>query len=437
MISLEQLQIFVSHLSRGKGETDSLSLDDHMFVSFENEDVPSSELAVANPLLFETLGNLMPLDYFFENQVALEAPMSMQACLDLSHLATCPKDRAVLKGIGTSKKEYENMRSLCGIKWIDCFRTFPSLSKQVCINFLLCNMKPNHLRSYSIASCKSVVGSELHIVVGRLLYSRGGSKKEAGVCSNFLTHVDPGDEILFKIESTPSFHYPLDPSCPIIFICTGTGFAPIRGLLQKRAYLKSRNEELGPAYLVFGSRSSSEALFHDEIDEFQTQGVLTEVFMCYSREMGGKKEYTTDKILSKRVRTILSPVLSEPNTHIFICGSANMAEDCKRALRDISSPESFDAIVENGRLHCDVFGALSSQKIRVNRNRSYTLGELMDDKDFLDEVEDLDDIQNSINESFHGHSSRSLMAKFGKSQSMRLDDKSHKHLMDLMDCDDA
>jgi sulfite reductase alpha subunit-like flavoprotein len=28
-------------------------------------------------------------------------------------------------------------------------------------------MKPNHARSYSIASCKEVVGSELHIVVGR------------------------------------------------------------------------------------------------------------------------------------------------------------------------------------------------------------------------------------------------------------------------------
>ena len=85
--------------------------------------------------------------------------------------------------------------------------------------------------------------------LGRYLYSRGGSKIEAGVCSSFLTAVEPGDDVLFTIESAPSFHYPLDPKSPIIFICTGTGIAPIRGLIQKRSYLKSRGEKLGPTYL--------------------------------------------------------------------------------------------------------------------------------------------------------------------------------------------
>ncbi len=109
----------------------------------------------------------MPLEYFFVNQVALESPISMQACLDLSHLATSVKDRAVLEGIGNKNTIYENMCSMSGLKWIDLFKIFPSLSKQVTINFLICNMKPNHARSYSIASCKEAVGSELHIVVGR------------------------------------------------------------------------------------------------------------------------------------------------------------------------------------------------------------------------------------------------------------------------------
>lgn len=73
-------------------------------------------------------------------------------------------------------------------------------------------------------------------------------------------------------------------------------------------------------YRIFGSRSSAEKLFHDEINEFQTQGALTKVYMCYSREKGEKKEYTTDKIRCKRVSKVIGPVLAQPNSHIFICG---------------------------------------------------------------------------------------------------------------------
>ena len=197
------------------------------------------------------------------------------------------------------------------------------------------------------------------------------------------THI--GDEVLFKIESAPSFHYPLDPTSPLIFVCTGTGIAPIRGLIQKRSYLQSRGEKLGPAYLIFGSRNSLEGLFHDEIEEFQKHGVLTKVYKCYSREMGEKKEYTTDKIRAERVRKSLSPILAKPNTHIFICGSANMAEDCKNALRDISPQESdFDAITQEGRIHCDVFGALTSSRMMKYSSKHNKSSKSLSIDDFSD-----------------------------------------------------
>jgi len=186
-------------------------------------------------------------------------------------------------------------------------------------------MKLNHPRSYSISSCKAIVGSKLHLCVGRFIHSRGGSHIEAGICSNFLTSVESGDEVHFKIESAPSFHHPLDPSCPIILICTGTGVAPIRGLLQKRSYFKSRGERLGPCFFIYGSRNSEEGLLHDELKAFQEEGVITKTWMCYSRERGKPKEYTADKLGSDRLKKLLAPILGKPNTHIFICGSANMA----------------------------------------------------------------------------------------------------------------
>ncbi|KAL7535297.1 LOW QUALITY PROTEIN: hypothetical protein ACHAXR_007456, partial [Thalassiosira sp. AJA248-18] len=174
VISPEELETFAGHLSG------DLSLDDHIYASFKNGDTPRSEIAISLPLLDECLDNLIPLDHFLENLAALKAPVSMQSCLDLACLATDAKDKAILDGIGRNTEQYENMCNLSGMKWIELFRTFPSLSKKVSIDLLLCNMKTNHSR------CKAIVGQELHIVVGRFIYSRGGSKMEAGVCSTFL-----------------------------------------------------------------------------------------------------------------------------------------------------------------------------------------------------------------------------------------------------------
>ena len=60
--------------------------------------------------------------------------------------------------------------------------------------------------------------------------------------------------------------------------------------------------------------------------------------------------------------TIARYDLAEANTHFFICGSANMAEECKTILGEIASPDRLNAIDEDGRIHCDVFGALTIKK---------------------------------------------------------------------------
>ncbi len=166
IIGLDQLQQFVGNLSCGETARD-LCLDDHMFVSYDDKDFAKSELAVLYPLLSKCRNNLMHLEHFFDKYVTLESSLSMQACLDLSKIAKSQKDREVLEEIGRSETFYKSMCKMTGMKWIDLFDTFPSLSKQVTVNFLVCSMKPNHARSYSIASCKKVVGSELHVVVGR------------------------------------------------------------------------------------------------------------------------------------------------------------------------------------------------------------------------------------------------------------------------------
>ena len=146
IIDIDQLETFVSHLSRvkeagGRVEDDNdLNLTDNIYVSFEN-DTPKSELKVMLPLLYQSLGSLMPLDYFFETQVALESPISQQACLDLSQLATSSKDIAVLSNIGNNKIEYDDLHSLCGLKWIDMFKVSYYSVKILCTYDMLFSLR--------------------------------------------------------------------------------------------------------------------------------------------------------------------------------------------------------------------------------------------------------------------------------------------------------
>ncbi len=369
-ISEEKLRAYIGHLA-GK-----LNLDDHIYITFEGDEVSLAELALTAPILYHNIDQLVSIDSFLKTQASMEAPIPTQSCLDLASLATSAKDKALLKELGRNKVEYDKMISLSGMKWMDVFDIFPSLSGQVTLAVLLSSMKLNHPRSYSIASCKSCVGAEIHLVVGRYIFSRGGSKTEVGVCSNFLTNVDNGDEISFKIERNPSFHYPLDPSAPLIFICTGTGFAPIRGLLQKRSYLRSRGEKMGNAYLVFGTRSKKEGLFDDDIENFISDGVLTDAFRCYSREPGKKKQYTADIMKTEKVKEVLAPIV-ESYGHVYVCGSAHMFEMCKSAMIEMTSKFNVNSLIEEGRLHCDVFGALNDTNgsSLTGRRKSETVNE--------------------------------------------------------------
>lgn len=352
-ISVEKLQAFIGNL------TGELSLDDQVYVT-ANQQISLEELAITSPLLHQNIDQLVKLEHILVHQVSVDAPIPNQSCIDLACLALNPKEKTALEKLGSNKDEYEEMISLCGLRWIDVFELFPSLSTQVSLSFLLYRMKMNHPRSYSIASCKEVVGSEIHLVVGRFIYSRGDrSKLEVGVCSNFLTNAHKGDIITFTIESCPSFHHPLSPSSPVVFICTGTGFAPFRGLFQKRSYLKKRGENMGNAYLLFGCRSSKEGLFEDEIENFIHDGTLTDAYKCYSREPGKNKQYITDVMQTERVQKVLLPSLETSDCHVYICGSANLAQQSKSVLIEITSESHMKKIIDEGRLHLDVFGALA------------------------------------------------------------------------------
>jgi hypothetical protein len=134
---VEKLKAFLGNLA---GE---LGLEDRMFVTLvESNTISLAELAVTSPLLHQNIDQLVQLEYFFLHQASMDAPVPTHSCLELACLATSAEDKNILEELGKNKAEYDKKISVCGLKWMDVFDSFPSLSKQVSLPFLLHALTP-------------------------------------------------------------------------------------------------------------------------------------------------------------------------------------------------------------------------------------------------------------------------------------------------------
>jgi len=136
-----KMKFFLKHLSG------DLGLDDQIYAWNRSEtDQNLEQISVASPLLYGVIGSLTRVRDLLEKEMAVHAPMSMHACLQLSKLATNEADATLLQTIGSNEAEYAAEISSSGLKWITMFDRFRSLSQQVDITFLLCYAKKNHVR---------------------------------------------------------------------------------------------------------------------------------------------------------------------------------------------------------------------------------------------------------------------------------------------------
>jgi len=258
-----------------------------------------------------------------------------------------------LHRIGSSVDLYTVEVKIVGMKWIHLFETFASLRNKLSLEFIFMHVPLNHARYYSISSSKAHVGEEIHLTVNRHIYTSEDDKVHVGLASNFLALLQSGDPVKFKVQTASGFHMPLHPEAPIIMIATGTGIAPFRSFWQERLTMKG---EVAPMMLVLGCRNKAEAeaLYMEELKGAAEQGVLT-FFHAYSREPGQPKQYVQEKLSAEAAR--LQPLLGNGLAHVYLCGGAHMASPVKEALRAIDA-SGFDAIVQKGSYHEDIFGVL-------------------------------------------------------------------------------
>ncbi|KHN78699.1 NADPH--cytochrome P450 reductase [Toxocara canis] len=138
-----------------------------------------------------------------------------------------------------------------------------------------------------------------------------------------------GDKVpVFVRKST--LRLPHRSTTAIIMIGPGTGFAPFRGFIQERQWIKQQGKEIGPTVLYFGCRHPEhDYIYEQELDEYVKDGVLSELHVAFSR-VSNKKVYVQDKLWENR-ESVWNAI--ENGAHIYVCGDArNMARDVRNTL---------------------------------------------------------------------------------------------------------
>jgi CDP-4-dehydro-6-deoxyglucose reductase len=169
-------------------------------------------------------------------------------------------------------------------------------------------------RSYSIASSPDGT-NELELVIELL---------EGGAGTTYLfNEIKEGDEVILR-GPQGVFTLPQPVESDLFFICTGTGIAPFRSMLNHmKAHKCSTGRDI---YLIFGTRTQKDLLYHSEMQQLQQEVPGFRYLPTLSREQWeGCTGY---------VHAIYEELLSgRQPAHFFLCGWKDMIQEAKQRIQ--------------------------------------------------------------------------------------------------------
>lgn len=176
--------------------------------------------------------------------------------------------------------------------------------------------KNKRWRSYSIAS--SPDGTNVIELV--IVYLEGG----AGTTYIF-NQVKEGSELSLR---GPQGVFILPPALDkdIFLICTGTGVAPYRSMLQ---HIKRYNIPHKNIYLVFGTRLLKDCLYYDELKELENDINNYFYLPTFSREAEENKGLRKGYVHSVYEEIVAN---NKPAAHFYLCGWKNMIDEAKARI---------------------------------------------------------------------------------------------------------
>jgi CDP-4-dehydro-6-deoxyglucose reductase len=223
------------------------------------------------------------------------------------------------KGIVTRiKQETDNTRRF----WI----TIPGLERFdfnpgqfVTLDLPIHEKTSNRWRSYSIASWPD--GTNVFELLIVLL--------ETGAGSTYLFHeIKEGSELTLR-GPQGVFTLPGSIDQDLYFICTGTGIAPFRSMVH---YIRLHQVPHQQIYLIFGTRTKKDLLYHDEMRMLETEVKGFNYIPSLSREKWegccGYVHEVYERLVEENSKNgEISPA------QFYLCGWKNMVDEARRRIQ--------------------------------------------------------------------------------------------------------
>jgi benzoyl-CoA 2,3-epoxidase subunit A len=220
--------------------------------------------------------------------------------------------------------------------------------------------RAHHPRQYSIASPRNGERpgyNNLSLTVKRVLEDHQGNPVR-GVASNYLCDLQVGDAVQVIGPFGASFLMPNHPKSHIVMICTGTGSAPMRAMTEWRRRLRASGKfEGGKLMLFFGARTKEELPYFGPLQNLPKDFI--DINFAFSRTPGQPKRYVQDAMRERAADLAL--MLSDPNSHFYVCGLKAMEEGVVLALRDAAGQGGLNweeigtVLRRDGRLHLETY----------------------------------------------------------------------------------
>ncbi|MBC7993750.1 MAG: benzoyl-CoA 2,3-epoxidase subunit BoxA [Rhizobacter sp.] len=220
--------------------------------------------------------------------------------------------------------------------------------------------KPHFARQYSVASPRNGERpgyNNIALTVKRVTEDHQG-KPIHGVASNYVCDLLVGDTVQVVGPFGHSFLMPNHPKSHLVMICTGTGSAPMRAMTEWRRRLRQSGKfEGGKLMLFFGARTEQELPYFGPLQKLPKDFI--DINLAFSRTPGAPKRYVQDLIRERSAD--LGELMSDGNTHFYVCGLKSMEEGVVLALQDTAQRAGFSwdtlgtALKNEGRLHLETY----------------------------------------------------------------------------------
>ncbi|MEL7336320.1 MAG: sulfite reductase subunit alpha, partial [Planctomycetota bacterium] len=151
---------------------------------------------------------------------------------------------------------------------------------------LIATLSPLNPRLYSIASSQSVVGTQVHLTVGKVSFRRGTRQRKGVASTMFSDRMKPGQHVaVFVQPNHAGFTIPADGDTPMIMVGPGTGIAPFISFLQQRDH----DSATGDNWLFFGDQhQETDFLYQSQLTQYQSNGLLNRLDTAFSRDGDSK-----------------------------------------------------------------------------------------------------------------------------------------------------